>query len=119
MRARAATSTRATSPIAGFSDGASYALSLGRANGDFVHRVAAFSPGILDDVPTVGKPPILFSHGLADPVLPYEQTSLVFVPELRSQGYEVILETFDGGHSIPGALAPGIFSWVVSDVVLE
>ena len=33
--------------VAGFSDGASYALAIGRINGDLFTRVVAFSPGFL------------------------------------------------------------------------
>lgn len=101
--------------VAGFSDGASYALALGRANGDVFHRIVAFSPGILDPVATVGKPPILIAHGTLDPVLPYSQTSNIFIPRLQSNGYDVVLEPFEGGHVIPAALAPGCLAWGVAD----
>ncbi|HEX9502498.1 MAG TPA: phospholipase [Thermoanaerobaculia bacterium] len=41
--------------ISGFSDGASYALSLGVANGDLFSHVMAFSPGFLIPMDRVGK----------------------------------------------------------------
>ena len=42
--------------ISGFSDGASYALSLGRANADLFTHVIAFSPGFVALAPWVGTP---------------------------------------------------------------
>ena len=38
----------------GFSDGASYALSLGAANGDLFTHIAAFSPGFMRPPVSVG-----------------------------------------------------------------
>lgn len=40
--------------LAGFSDGATYALSLGLANGDLFTHLAAFSPGYVDPPTQVG-----------------------------------------------------------------
>jgi poly(3-hydroxybutyrate) depolymerase len=42
--------------IGGFSDGASYAISLGLANGDLFSRVVAFSPGFVVSAPPHGHP---------------------------------------------------------------
>lgn len=50
---------------AGFSDGATYALGLGRANGRLFSHVLAFSPGFLVPAHLVGSPRIYVSHGLA------------------------------------------------------
>lgn len=86
--------------LAGFSDGATYTLGLGRANGDLFSRVAAYSPGGLLDVTAVGRPPILISHGRGDTVLPYSLTADVVVPALIAAGYEVDFRSFDGGHAV-------------------
>ncbi len=83
--------------IGGFSDGASYALSLGLANGDLFRRVLAFSPGIH------------VSHGTKDDVLPIERCSRRLVPRLRDAGYAVRYEEFDGGHVVP--------EWVAADAL--
>ena len=45
--------------IGGFSDGATYALSLGLINGDLFPRVVAFSPGFVVDAPAHGQPRVL------------------------------------------------------------
>ena len=52
--------------ITGFSDGASYALSLGITNGDLFTRVIAFSPGFMVPARRRGKPPVFVSHGTHD-----------------------------------------------------
>ena len=52
--------------ITGFSDGASYSLSLGLTNGDLFTRVIAFSPGFMVPARRRGKPPVFVSHGTHD-----------------------------------------------------
>jgi phospholipase/carboxylesterase len=56
--------------VEGFSDGASYALSIGLTNGDLFTHVVAFSPGFASPVAYTGKPPVFVSHGTHDEVLP-------------------------------------------------
>src|SRR5579862_8496110 len=48
--------------IAGFSDGASYSLSLGVVNGDLFSHIIAYSPGFMIPGPRHGHPPIFISH---------------------------------------------------------
>lgn len=86
--------------IAGFSDGASYALSLGTANGNLFGYIAAFSPGFLVRKQPRGEPHIFVSHGTQDQILPIEQCSRRIVPRLRSDGYEVDYREFDGPHGV-------------------
>src|SRR5205085_1473653 len=50
----------------GFSDGASYALSLGLGNGDLAEALIAFSPGFAAPSAAVGRPRVWISHGRAD-----------------------------------------------------
>ena len=54
--------------VVGFSDGASYALSLGPTNGDLFTRVIAFSPGFASPGARRGMPPVFVSHGTRDGV---------------------------------------------------
>jgi phospholipase/carboxylesterase len=86
---------------AGFSDGATYALALGRANGDRFSHVLAFSPGFLIRARRVGAPRIFVSHGRQDDVLPIASCSRVMVPRLQRDGYDVRYREFDGGHDAP------------------
>ena len=84
--------------IAGFSDGATYALAVGRANGDLFRTIVAHSPGFLIEVRARGKPGMLVVHGTTDLVLPIEGTSRRIVPQLRVDGYPVDYREFGGGH---------------------
>src|SRR3954453_18807037 len=81
--------------IGGFSDGASYALTLGLANGELFSRIVAFSPGFNAARGREGSPRIFISHGTRDEVLPIERTSRVLVPQLKGRGYDVTYREFD------------------------
>jgi phospholipase/carboxylesterase len=87
--------------LAGFSDGATYALALGRANGDRFSHLLAFSPGLLIPTRRIGAPRIFVSHGRQDEVLPIVSCSRVMVPRLQRDGYRVWYREFDGGHEMP------------------
>jgi phospholipase/carboxylesterase len=97
--------------LAGFSDGASYALSLGIGAGDVFSKVIAFSPGILQPPRTQGKPRIFISHGTEDNILPIDVTSHVFVPRLKQLGYDVTYEEFQGRHTIPPEILRKALTW--------
>jgi len=97
--------------LGGVSDGASYALSIGLANGDVFSTVLAFSPGFLVVPGTVGKPRVYVSHGTADPVLPIDGCSRQLVPPLQDAGYDVRYDEFDGGHTVPPAISDAAFEW--------
>ena len=86
--------------LMGFSDGASYALSVGEANGDLFSHVAGFSPGFLIPVKHNGKPRFFVGHGRQDPILPVSSSRDFVVPPLRRDGYDVQYVEFDGGHSV-------------------
>ncbi|HYC43381.1 MAG TPA: PHB depolymerase family esterase [Noviherbaspirillum sp.] len=101
--------------IGGFSDGASYALSVGLANGDLFTHVIAFSPGFVASVSTEGAPRIFISHGSADNVLPVEPCSRRIVPLLSKAGYEVEYEEFAGGHEIPAEIAERAAAWFLRE----
>ncbi len=98
--------------VAGFSDGASYALGLGLANGDLFGRVVAFSPGFVAGESRVGEPAVFVSHGDADDVLPVERTSRRVVPALRDDGYDVTYREFAGGHAVPPEVAREAVDWL-------
>jgi phospholipase/carboxylesterase len=100
--------------VGGFSDGASYALSLGAINGDLFRKVVAFSPGFLVDGAAHGRPRFFVSHGNADPILPIDRCSRLIVPQLRSRGYDVTFREFDGRHEVPADIAADALRWVAS-----
>jgi len=97
--------------IGGFSDGASYALSLGLANGDLFSHVLAFSPGFIGPMEPRGAPRVFVSHGAKDQVLPVVPCSRNIVRHLRAAGYQVTYDEFDGGHEIPAEVAQFAVNW--------
>jgi predicted esterase len=101
--------------ITGFSDGASYSLSLGLTNGTLFTHVIAFSPGFMVPASRRGKPPIFVSHGTHDRVLPIERCSRRIVPQLDRAGYQVRYREFDGPHTVPESIARQALRWFSSD----
>ncbi|MGY1815060.1 alpha/beta hydrolase [Blastococcus sp. SYSU D00820] len=99
--------------LGGFSDGASYALSMGLANGDLFEAVLAFSPGFAAPPRQRGRPRIWISHGVADRVLPVDRCGRRVVQTLTGAGYEVTYDEFDGGHVVtPELVGAALESWL-------
>jgi predicted esterase len=98
--------------IEGFSDGASYALSLGITNGDLFSRVIAFSPCILAPAAEVGRPRIFISHGTADRILPIDGCGRRLATRLENAGYIVDFRQFDGPHRVPPDIARAALEWM-------
>jgi predicted esterase len=101
--------------VGGFSDGASYALSLGLTNGDLFSSVLAFSPGFAAPLVVHGEPRIFVSHGTADRVLPVDACSRRLVPRLEAMNYRVTYEEFEGGHEVPSDVVDRAVSWLQSE----
>ena len=97
--------------LAGHSDGASYALSLGLGTGDTFGHIMAFSPGIMKPAEVHGKPRIFISHGLSDPIMPIGVTSRQFVPRLKNLGYDVTYREYEGRHGVTPAIVREAFEW--------
>lgn len=98
--------------LSGFSDGASYALSLGVGNGDLFSHVVAFSPGFMAPDAARGTPPVFISHGTRDTVLDVDRCSRALVPILQMAGYDVTYAEFEGGHEIPPATLLRAVEWL-------
>jgi predicted esterase len=93
---------RAQSVLAGFSDGATFALAMGLSRDHPFEAVIAWSPGIA--IETVGAARgrrVFVSHGRADPILKFEVTCADIVPLLESEAAAVTFLPFDGGHEAP------------------
>lgn len=99
--------------VGGFSDGASYALSLGLGNGGLFRHVLAFSPGFVAAEQVEGRPRLFVTHGIRDEVLPIGRTSRVLVPRLREAGYDVAYREFPGGHLVPPDLVEAGIEWLL------
>jgi phospholipase/carboxylesterase len=97
--------------IAGHSDGASYALSLGLGTGDTFGKIMAFSPGVMRPAEVHGKPKIFISHGISDPIMPIDVTSRVFVPRLKGLGYDVTYREYEGRHGVTPEVVREGFEW--------
>lgn len=100
--------------LAGFSDGGSYALSVGVANGDLFTHVMAYSPGFLQPPDRQGQPAIWISHGTRDDILPIDNTSRRIVPRLKQMGYKVSYHEFDGGHGVSSELREESCRWFLA-----
>jgi phospholipase/carboxylesterase len=105
---------RARLSVGGFSDGATYAVSLGLINGDLFRRVLAFSPGFVIPGTLRGKPRFFISHGTTDGILPIDRCSRLIVSQLQKRGYDVTFREFEGGHEIPPAIAREGMTWMAA-----
>ena len=100
--------------LGGFSDGASYALSVGVSNGDLFSGLVGHSTGFLAPAePIVGKPSVWMSHGGSDAVLSLAGARAIET-RLRADGYEVSFTEFEGGHTVPLAVAAAALDWVAA-----
>ena len=102
--------TRVT--VEGFSDGASYALAVGRTNGDLFSRVISFSAGFMPPNAPHGAPTFFMSHGVNDTLLNVAQTGRLLSQQLVTAGYNVDYVEFDGGHEVPDAIARQAVAWL-------
>ena len=97
--------------IGGFSDGASYGLSVGLANGDLFTHILAFSPGFMVPPALIGKPRIFISHGTEDRVLEIDSTSRKFVPQLQQASYKLRYRELSGPHTVPPDITREALEW--------
>jgi phospholipase/carboxylesterase len=98
--------------VGGFSDGASYAVSLGLINGDLFGKIAAFSPGFIVPRQPHGRPRIFISHGTEDQILPFDQCGKQIASDLKRLQYDVTFRDFRGGHDIPPDIAAAGMRWL-------
>ena len=97
--------------VGGFSDGATYALTLGVSNGDLFPAVIAFSPGGIVGGEQRGVPRFFVSHGTRDSVLPIASAGDAVVRKLRQAGYPVIYRRFRGDHEVSTAISNAAVRW--------
>lgn len=100
--------------VQGFSDGATYALSLGLASGKAFTHVIAFSPGGVAPPQLSGTPQVFISAGQKDTVFPFAAMTAVAC-QLVSNGYPVTFESFPGGHEVPVNIAAGAVTWMTGE----
>ncbi|RXZ36315.1 esterase [Oxalobacteraceae bacterium CAVE-383] len=90
--------------FAGYSDGASYALSTGITNGDIATHVIAFSGGFMNIFMQEGSPKVFIAHGLVDEQLPIATSGRANAAKLTAAGYDVEYVEFNGKHAIQPAI---------------
>lgn len=90
--------------FAGFSDGGSYALSVGLTNGDVASHVIGMSAGFMNSFSQEGAPRVFLAHGRADSQLPFESSAQPHALRLLQAGHDLTLLPFDGDHVIVPAV---------------
>ena len=115
--ARAVPVDRARTVLAGFSDGATFALAMGMSREHAFAAVIAWSPGIAIRTadPAKGRR-VFISHGRQDPILRYSDTCGEIVPLVESEGAAVAFVPFDGGHDAPPAVKDAFLDAVFGPV---
>jgi phospholipase/carboxylesterase len=96
--------------VAGFSDGGSYALSVGLSNGDLFSHVIAYSPEFVSAPVRFGKPPVFIAHGVQDQVLSVNFSEQM-ARKLKQSGYTVEFREFTGGHMMRPDLVKESLQW--------
>jgi predicted esterase len=95
----------------GFSDGASYALSIGLANGELAETLLAFSPGFAAPPNRIGQPRVWISHGTEDAVLPIDRCARPLSRALGKAGYDLHYEEFTCPHTVPPDAVDRALRW--------
>jgi len=96
--------------LAGFSDGASYALTIGPTRPDRYRAIIAFSPGFqARPASASGRQPVFVSHGRADRLLAFDGARDRVVPAMRAARHAVTFRPFAGGHTIPAEIIAEAF----------
>lgn len=103
---------RARVCVAGHSDGASYALTIGLTNGDLFPQVMAFSAGFLAvKAPSKVKPRVFLAHGREDEILSFETSGKHIATLLERSGYVVTFRAFDGTHALKPEIVREAMQW--------
>ncbi|MDQ3280269.1 MAG: alpha/beta hydrolase-fold protein [Acidobacteriota bacterium] len=96
--------------IGGFSDGGSYALSVGLMNGNLFTHVVAFSPGFMRLKRTAGHPNVFIAHGTSDDILPIDKCGRMLARAIGDAGYKLKYVEFQGRHIVVDQIARQAFA---------
>lgn len=103
--------------LIGYSDGASYALSLALSNPGTFAAVMAWAAGfVVLDRSAVDHPGhkarIYLEYGTHDPLFPFEQIAVPMRDNLRRAGYDVTFSVDEGGRHMPsGSFQTEALDW--------
>jgi phospholipase/carboxylesterase len=107
--------------LIGYSDGASYGLSIALSNPRIFRAVMAWAAGfvVVDDTFVSAedpRPAILMEHGTHDQVFPFQAIALPLRARLEAAGYKVHFRVDEGGRHFPsGDFQPEALDWFFSD----
>jgi phospholipase/carboxylesterase len=107
--------------LIGYSDGASYALSVGLSNPRLFRAVMGWAAGfVVLDVANLAaddpKPAVLLEYGTHDELFPFEQVALPMRENLERLGYRVEFRVDEGGRHWPsGDFQPEALDWFFSE----
>jgi phospholipase/carboxylesterase len=92
--------------LMGYSDGASYALSMALSNPGFFDAVLCWAAGfVVMDRSAIGstarKPRIYLEHGTHDELFPFDRIAIPMRDDLRKAGYELEFSVDEGGRHWP------------------
>lgn len=100
--------------LGGVSDGAGYALSMGLAYGDAFNHIIVLAGGQMVPYRRQGKPRLFFAHGTEDVQMPIDETARKYVPQLKTEGYDVTYHEYPGGHRVPPSEIREAFKWFLA-----
>lgn len=106
--------------LIGYSDGASYALSVGLSNPDIFRAVMGWAAGFLvvDEANLSAedpKPSVLLEYGTHDPLFPFERVAIPMREQLERRGYAVHFRVDEGGKHWPsGEFQQEALDWFFS-----
>jgi predicted peptidase len=107
--------------LLGYSDGASYALSVGLSNPHLFRAVMGWAAGFIALDPTFNldadrKPAVLLEYGTHDQLFPFERVAVPMRENLRKAGYTVEFRVDQGGKHWPSAdFLPEALDWFFSE----
>jgi phospholipase/carboxylesterase len=101
--------------LAGFSDGGSYALSVGLSNGDRFSHVMALSAGFMNVFARQGSPKVFIAHGRSDSQLPLDTSARPHALKLLEEGVDLTLLPFDGDHQILPEVAARVVAFFMGE----
>ncbi len=107
--------------LLGYSDGASYALSVGLSNPRIFRAVMGWAAGFIALAPgfdpdAAPKPAVLLEYGTHDELFPFDRVALPMRENLRKAGYTVEFRVDQGGKHWPSAdFLPEALDWFFSE----
>jgi predicted esterase len=103
--------------LLGYSDGASYALSVGLSNPKLFAAIMCWAAGFIavdtaNLTPDDPKPRILLEHGTQDQLFPFERVAMPMRQALERAGFDVTFRVDEGGIHWPSPeFQPAALDW--------